>query len=335
MKIKANNSIWNTSILLIGGVMGLIFCWYSIGDLWGQKYIQLVDLFISLVLASVSIASFYYLFKNETYELENNKLTVSSFNGLNRATYRLQDLKSYTAIKKDSKHLDWEDLDLYFPTKKIRITSSNIGVDYHLIKRVAVEFADENTEAIEEYASKSFLQLGFFFIIVATLFFFILNKQDKNGNKIIDESNSSIVTGVLANQSKVKSVQRSSKLELKLTDHPDHSFILNGSELKALLEKEFEDEISVGDEVDLRIWKTTFDKKISKTEALSFQDKHFGFENIDILGIMKDGKDYLPLASITKERQKFYTKTNHYGLMLFVFFQLSCGAFLIKKGILG
>ena len=158
-------------------------------------------------------------------------------------------------------------------------------------------------------------------ILLALLFV----NQDKEGNRVIQDNNTEVIVGNIAHPPELrKSTKNIKSLTIKLTQFSSFIFKLNGQELKAL-DEEFIKEVKEGEEISLRIWKNTYEKKISAIQDLTFRDKHFKFHEIDILGISKSQKEYLPVQSVNRYRKKFHTKGNYYGLMLLAFFGIAVG----------
>lgn len=320
------------NLLLVAGSIGFsILALFLLKPMFSHTYLQVIDLVLVLTSAGFAIASFYYLIKNEVIILESSKIVVKSFWGLSRKEYQLNSLNSYTAIQKENKYIKWEDLDLFFDDSKLRITSSNFELSkYQILKNQITKGKKENHERTSQWASNNAKNLGIGFVIIGLIFSQIFINQNKQGNKIINSSNTNEISGMLSVNPELKTGRKKKKsIELKFQEFPDFTFKLNGSELKAINTKDFFSDIDLGDKLLIKIWKDTYFKKIEKSKKLSFADKHFNYHQIDILGIKKNNIDYLPEKLINQNRSKFHTKTNFYGLMAFALFMIGFGTYLI------
>jgi hypothetical protein len=253
------------------------------------------------------------------------------FFGLKNSIFNLSELESFTEIKKENKYIKWEDLDLFFTKGKIRITSSNLKsneyskIKNHLIKGIARNHIEE-----ANWANKNSRNLGIGFVIIWSLLSLLFVNQDEQGNRIIDDSSTTKISGTITENPKFKSGKRNKqKLNINLSEYPDFNFKLNGQELKALKKDMFLREVSKGDELNLKIWNETFSKKINKKQNLSFKDKHINYHQIELLGISKDGKDYMPASEANQLRDKFHSNWNYFGLMAFALFGIGFGLYLI------
>jgi len=331
MKIRAKFKLSSIIILSLGAIGFSVLGVSFLKPMFNHRYIQIVDLSFFLLSAVVAIASIYYLLKNEVIKIENDRLKKESFFGLIQKEFVISKLKSYTAIRKENKYLQWEDLDLYFTNGKARITSSNVNLDsYYKIKEHLVNGIAENEKEKSKWENRNLRRFGIGFIIVWSLFSLLFIRQDKNGNKIINSETTIEITGRLNNQPEVKSGRRNKKsIEIELKEFPIYKFKLNGSELKALKSNSFLSNVNKGDGVSIKLWKDAYEKKISETEQLSFSDKHFNYHQIEILGIVKNDKDYMPEEEVNKFRKKFHTKGNFYGLMALALFGIGLGIYLL------
>lgn len=331
MKIKAKFKLSSILILSLGAVGFALLGFFFLKPIFNHRYIQIVDLSLFLFSAFIAIASLYYLLKNEVINIENNTLKKTSFFGIVQKEFLISELKTYTAIRKENKYLQWEDLDLYFNRGKARITSSNLNLDsYYKIKEHLISGIVENKKEKQKWENRNLRRFGIGFVIVWSLFILLFIQQDYNGNRIINSKSTIEISGKLVNQPKLKTGRRNKKsIEIELKEYPSFNFKLNGSELKALKTDEFFKNVNKEDGVSIKVWKDIYEKKISGTKQLLFSDKHFNYHQIDILGIIKNNKDFIPEKQVNKYRKKFHTKGNFYGLMAFAFFGIGVGIYLL------
>jgi len=330
MKIRAKYK-FSTKLILIFGAIGFSFLtWNIFNPMLGHRYIQIPDLLLTIVSVVFAIGCFYYLFKNEVILLENNKLHLTSFFGLSHKEYDLSNLKFYTAIQKENKYMNWEDLDIYFPKDKVRITSSNYkSYQYQKLKNAITKNLQENQSEKDKQGNKLLKWWGFGCIVIGTFLLLISINQDSEGKKLIGDSNTKVIEGFILNDLEISTGRRNKKsIIIKLNTIPNFALNLNRPEIEMLREEDFINEVSKGDKIGIKIWKEVYDKKIAETKHLSFGDKHINFHNIEILGISKSKKEYLSEKSINKAREKFHTKGNYYGLICFALFVFGLGIYL-------
>lgn len=331
MKIRAKFKLSSTIILSLGAIGFSILGFSFIKPMFEHRYLQLFDLTFFLLSVSVAIVSLYYLLKNEVITIENNELIQESFFGILKKKYPISELNSYTAIRKENKYLQWEDLDLYFKTGKTRITSSNVNLDsYYKVKKHLTSGLKENDKEKIKWENRNIRRFGLGFILFWSLFLLIFVKQDNHGKRIVDLETSVQVSGVLQNKLKIKSGRRNSKsMEFNLIEYPNFNFKLNRPELTALNIDQLLNTVNKGDTISIRLWKDTFDKKIIETEQLSFTDKHINYHQIDVLGIVKNKADFMPKEKVNKVRSEFHTNENFYGLIALALFGFGVGVYLI------
>lgn len=162
------------------------------------------------------------------------------------------------------------------------------------------------------------------------IFIFLFYKQDKRGNKLIEETNTILVEGRIARKVEIEKGRKNKKsLELRLRSYPYFIFKLGNTGLKALNETKFISAVKKGQPIKLRIWKEAYEKKLLQSKQLNFRDKHFNFHSIEILGIQKFDIDYLTIDAINKSRENFHTKGNYYGLLAFAILGIGLGLFLL------
>jgi len=199
MKIKASYK-FSVKIILALGTFGFSILTYNLfKPIPDQKYIQIPDLIFTLISLFFTVVSAYYLIKNEVIILKNDTLITKSFFGLLTQKYNLKELKWYTLIEKENKYIKWEDLDLSFPTKKLRITSSNFTVyQYHRLKSEIRIYADESIEEKRNWESKHLKRFGIGIITIGLIFSYLFYNQDNEGNRIIEETNTILIEGRVA-----------------------------------------------------------------------------------------------------------------------------------------
>lgn len=331
MKIRAKLKVSTFLILLIGGIGFSLLSWFFLKLMLSHKYIQIVGFVLFMISLFFASASIYYLVKNEVISIEGDLLKQESFFGLKKSTYNLSKLKSYTEIAKENKYIKWEELDLLFLNGKVRITSSNLKLnEYYKIKNYLTNGIERNHSEETNWASKNSRNLGIGFVMVWSLFFLLFVNQDEQSYRIIDDSTTIQVRGTISQNPKINSSRRNKqKLDIKLNEYPDFVFKLKGQELKALQKDLFLTEVSKGDKLTLRIWKEAHSKKISRVQKLSFRDKHINYHQIEILGVSKDKKDYIPAVDANKLREEFHSVWNYYSLMALILFGIGFGLYLI------
>lgn len=331
MKIRAKFKLSSIIILSLGALGFSILGFYFLKPMFNHRYLQLVDLSFFLFSASVAISSLYYLFKNEIITVDNNKLIQESFFGALKKEFSISDLDSYTAIRKENRYLQWEDLDLYFKNGKTRITSSNLKLDtYYKLKERLTNGLIENDKDKANWENRHLRRFGLGFIVFWAVFSLIFVKQDKHGNITVDSESTTQVSGILQNKPSIKSGRRNSKsIEIYLTEYSKFKFKLNRPEIKALNTDQFLSSVNIGDPISITLWKDTYSKKIIESEQLTFTEKHFNFHQIDVLGLVKNEIEFMPLDKVNQVRRKFHTKGNFYGLMAFALFGIGVGIYLI------
>jgi hypothetical protein len=154
--------------------------------------------------------------------------------------------------------------------------------------------------------------------------------QDCQGNKRIEESNTESIGGIVVSDVKIKVSSRARRsLEIGLEPFPTFLFKLNSTELNALKEEEFINDVRKGNQIESKIWKEVYEKKILKFQNLSFKYKHFNYHSIDIYGISQLGKNYLPVDELNELRANFHTRGNYYGAMALALFGFGAGIWML------
>ena len=198
------------------------------------------------------------------------------------------------------------------------------------LKNAITPYAKNNKDEEEEQGNRQLKFLGIFFIIIWSLLAYVMINQDEQGNKSIEEFNTESIEGVIVSDVRIKRNSRGGRrLEIRLEPFPSFLFKLKSTELKALKEMEFINDVRKGNQIELKIRKDVYEKKILKFKALSFKDKHFNYHSIRIYGISQSGKNYLPMDELNEVRANFHTKGNYYGFMALAFFGIGLGIYLL------
>lgn len=316
----------------LGIIIFSILAYSFLKPMFNHQYLQLLDLGFFLISVGFVISFFYCIFHNEVIIVESNKLRRESFFGLHKSEFLFSDVDSYNVSQVASEYVSYEQLDIYFKKGKTRILSYNLKKDeYNHIKNKVTKGKKINSFELAKAEKRSYRTLGGIFFMMGLSFLFMSIKQSEHGKTIVNSKTTTELIGAITQQPEVKNRGGNRSLELELLEYPNFTFRSRGTELKAVNKKVLEEKVNRGDQISIRIWKDTYDKKISKVKQLSFAEKHFDYHNIKIVGITKNGIDFMPASDLNKRRSKFHTKGNDYGLIGIGGFIFFVGIYLLVK----
>lgn len=169
-------------ISLIGGLalfaIGVFAVWKAIHH--PDKHV--ISLFLSSALMLFGMFGWISLIFMDVLELNSRELTIRSIFGFKKDSILVNEIISYSLIQKRNKYMKWEDLTLYTPTRKYKITSSYYQ-NYESFKTPLINGLERNTIAEKRWNRKQHTYFGFGFTLFGLFFTgFLINKISFNFN---------------------------------------------------------------------------------------------------------------------------------------------------------
>ncbi|PDS23487.1 hypothetical protein B0A77_10710 [Flavobacterium branchiophilum] len=271
-----------------------------------------------------AIICLYSLISVKDYYVFNKKIIFKSFLGIKSTTVNLEEIESWTEIKKKDKNNSWEILSLFTKTGTEIKISSYYYVNYYEIKTKIVKNKTRNLKIEEQKLNKENKNYAVGFIVIGVIFLFCAYKfvqiKDINSSDII-------VFGDITSENieLIKGRKNSNKVIIKLEKYPDFNFQISGTTLKETYTQDLINDVKDGDSIYLGINKKEFRKKLIKIDSLTLIDKYFHYEIIHIESIKTSKFEYLKLAENNNGRNS----NKYWG---FGFFGIA-GLFLFLSGI--
>ena len=118
----------------------------------------------------------------------------------------------------------------------------------------------------------------------------------------------------------MRDVKSSSKLEIQLLEYPDFTFKLQGRPFEAANVSKFIHDVEENDTISIDITKTDFNQKIKETEPLSFSNKYYHYNYIQVYGLGFNNNHYLSIDEHNRleNEENVWMKWFFIGISLFL-----------------
>lgn len=157
-----------------------------------------------------------------------------------------------------------------------------------------------------------FAIFGFLFISLMVKIYF--DRKSVITNDQIRTISSQLVHQLEIERTSPKSVSK--VIKIKLADYEDFTFDIGGHSFNATDTRKLLNEVKNGDIIELDIKLETFEKKITKTRALTFFDKSVNYHFIPVYGLRKGNSEYLELKDYNIEHKEDSTSLGFWILVL-------------------
>ncbi|MDA6070028.1 hypothetical protein NJT12_10405 [Flavobacterium sp. AC] len=312
---------WTYYVLGILAFLSLaIFCFTKYTP---ENHSRNICLILSIVFIIISLICSYNLISIKSFCIANNNLTVTLYGKVIK-NYNLNDVESCTQKQHKGRYEKWETLTLYIKTgEKIKISSS-IYDNYFELKNELTRNKVRNFK-IEELTEQKFgLKVALFLLLIGFLFLF----GAYNSSQVKDINVQDIIVFGDKTSEHIQYIKnKNSYIKINVENYPNLNFIINGNEINATSRNDLMDKIKVGDSIFIGINKSEYKRKLIKVDSLSFADKYFFNENINIVSLKSSKKDYLKLSDVNT----IQSDRKYWNFVIFGFF----GLIMILAGIFG
>ncbi|MEN2488033.1 hypothetical protein AAYQ05_09570 [Flavobacterium sp. B11] len=218
--------------------------------------------------------------------------------------YNLDEIDGWTEKQYKGKFENWEEIIVYFKNgEKIKI-SSDYFENYFEIKHKIALIKNRDTQKEELIEKRINKKLAIAFFIISLLLFYwaynALHVEDIKSNDIF------VLKDRTSERIKLTRGKHKS-IEIKLEMYPDLIFRISGNDaMKATYVKKLIEEIKIGDSIFVGINKSDYRQKLIKVDSLTFGDKYFFNENINVESVKSAKSDYLSLSdnNLSKSENK-------------------------------
>ena len=255
-----------------------------------DKNFCLVFFILSLIISGFIL---FNLFSIKNYSVTKNKLIQSSFLKKEKKVYLLDNIENWTEKQKKSRSEEWEEIILYFKNGETTKISSEYFENYLEIKNEVTKDKKRNTELEELIEKRTGKKIAIICLIISSLFFY----GAYNALQIENIKNRDIIVFGDKTSEEIKFISgKYSSIEIKLETYPGLIFKIQGDALKATNYKNLIKDIKTGDSIFIGIYKTKYRTKLIKVDSLSFTDKYFPNEYVNVESIKTLKNNYLKLT---------------------------------------
>ncbi|WP_124019575.1 hypothetical protein [Flavobacterium sp. HTF] len=223
------------------------------------------------------------------------------------------DINSWLVRKKESKYGDYEYLYLTLNEHKIIKVSSFDYDDFDKIKSSIIKNKPQNKILKERLDRKENIQFSIILILLGILFVYIAGQFYKDDS--LTKNEVCVIKGTLSEDIELKHSRKSRSLVFKLENLSDFEFKTGSLALKETYYKDLMRDFKKGDKIYLTIEKDQYQQKISKKVQMSFWEKYFHYEKIDVVEVENRNFKYLSLSDFNKtNRDNDYWGIGFFGI---------------------
>ncbi|WP_020535649.1 hypothetical protein [Lewinella cohaerens] len=293
-KIKSIHSNQHRSLLVIGvllcGFLGIILS----KDLFTKKYVDGIDLVMSLFFFAFALMALNYLINRKVFELSSKRIILKT--KLRRKVFPASTIQGFKEETYQEKHQSGRRLVFKMGNKFLTIDSNSYANFYEI-----VGFARQHFRKLEdqEFKRYEFLKNLPFQIILFTGAIFFLGFFIKTQFDEIDDLEKDLhyTEMTLASTPVVESSSGKGNkhyIPIHTVEYPEFEFKINGFRYQAC-NTNLTDELQAGDKVRLGLKQEDFRSKIGNLAPPSFQTKHFHWDMIWVYQLSHEGREYINL----------------------------------------
>lgn len=269
--------------------------------------------------SSFMLFSFYILYSIlilPKINIYSDKIELHRFLGLDKRTVLYTEINSWIVRKKESKYGNYEYLYLTLNKNEIIKLNSFGYVNFEEIKRKIVKQKPQNNILNEKLDRKEKIKFSIILILLGILFIYIASQFYKDTS--LTKNDVYTVKGTLSEDIELKRSKKSKSLVFKLENLSDFEFKIGSLALDETYYEDLMNDLKKGDEIYLTIEKDQYQKKISKKAHMSFLDKYFHYEKIDVVEVENKNFKYLSLSDFNKTNRN----NDYWGIGFFGIFGL-------------
>jgi hypothetical protein len=266
-----------------------------------KTYPQFIEVFFTFFIGFISVYLVFAYFKKRSIYLYKDHISFRFGFLLKSIEVRNDAILSWAEVAKSNKRGEWKELTIFTATKKYRFQSNHYN-GYELLKDNITKEKPRNLDFEENWKTPLNRNISLLLIVLGLIFLFFSAKSLLNSNKLVDKNQLVETNLIVKSGLKIIRYKNSESIHLRFTDNPEFEFTIDPSIFNDGAKK-FISDINRRDTLTISISKEDFEKKISKTKPLTFEDKSFGYYTIYLYSISHKDKSYLSLDEYEKHQQ--------------------------------
>lgn len=269
-------------------------------------YLDLITFVMACFFFLFALAILWGILSFDKIVVDNEMLTVYSILGYKKKEIYLPAVQDWTELPKKDKYASWFEMTIYSDSDKYRI-SSRLYSNYDKLKSEIGRHAFRNKNKENEIRLANTRRTGYVLLALGILILVItgwlfMRKEDP----YLTSADLRVVTDVLDNDPYIikgsKGATRS--IEIQLKSYPEFTFNISGATYSATYAEDYVNTVRRGDSVFIGIEAADYNKKIIKTEPLSFWDKTIKYNNINVIELSNMSSKYLNLNDYNAAHHK-------------------------------
>lgn len=299
-------------LLILGFLFFSTISYFLLDNAFSLEYPQLIPLLLGIFFSVFAIVSLYALATLKHYEIKDGKLYIKSITNQTAKFINITDIRDYNEIVKSNKYFSWYDLTLFTRSENIRI-SSNLITDYNSLKHYITYGKEQNIDSKYNWEYRNNKKFGIGFVLFSTIVLSVLfYAQFRNDTSVTNYSFQKI-EGRVAKHLKIFGKDSEESFKVKLKEFPDFTFEISEMNFYYTNPNELVLNIYKNDLVELEILSSTYNKKIAKTEDLSFWEKAINYGYIKAYSLKVNN-------SIYRATEKDYSEGRSFNLELVIIY---------------
>lgn len=265
----------------------------------------------------------YYLLNLPKINIYTDKIELYRFFGLYKRTLFLNEINSWLIQKKENKYGNYEFLYLTLNKNEMIKFNSYDYANFEEVRSKIIKNKPKNIILKNKLKRKEGIKLSIILTLLGILLIYIGSQFYKDTS--LTRNDVQVIKGTLSEDIKLERGRKSKSLVFKLENLSDFKFKIGSLALKETYYEDLMSDLKKGNEIYLTTVKDQYEKKISKKKQMSFLDKYFHYQKIDIVEVQNKGFTYLSLSDYNKTNRE----NDYWGIGFFGIF----GLFLAVIGI--
>lgn len=316
---NANKILYLLGILLFTFLSYLSFTKFNGNDFKTYGNLAGVICFISFLIWII-----YYVISIPKIYVYSSKIEIHKFLGTYKLTILFNEINSWVIREKESKQGNYENLYLVINENEIYKISSFEYSNFYEIKSKIVKNKPKNNNLKNKLEQQDNLKFSIIFTLLGVIFIYLATQFYQDTSLTLKDV--WVIKGNLSEDIRLERGRRSKSLVFKLENLNDFEFKIGSLALKETFYEDLMKDLKRGDEIYLTIEKEEYQKKISKKTQMTFLDKYFHYEKIDVVSVESKNFSYLTLSDFNKTHKN----NDYWGIGFFGIF----GLFFISFGII-
>lgn len=253
---------------------------------------------VGIVFGLIACLITVYIFSIPKIIIYANRIEVNSFFGWSKRLFFLSEINGWTIRKFRDKYSDYEILYLDINQfDRLKIRSYNY-TNFHQLQSEIIKTKPKDIKLKKILEEKENTKIAITFILLGLIFLYTASQFYLEKNLTKDDVWT--IKGKLSEEIKLEHNRRSKSLVLKLENLNEFKFSIGSLALKETFYDDLMNNFQKGDEIHITIEKNEYEKKIKKSAQMTFFDKCFHYEKIDIVEIDNNNFKYLALSDYNK-----------------------------------